>query len=78
MYLLCSLAELIHVNRVSFLFLLNMQNNRLGSGDPEPSEQDILLTRELCMCSKVVSIEVLDHVIIGSSDYASMKLRELM
>jgi len=48
------------------------------SGDPTPSDQDILLTRELCMCSKVVSIEVLDHVIIGSSDYASMKLRELM
>ncbi|MBU7026311.1 MAG: hypothetical protein HXS48_05165 [Theionarchaea archaeon] len=38
----------------------------------------MLLTRELCMCSKVVSIKVLDHVIIGSSDYASMKLRELM
>jgi len=48
------------------------------SGDPTPSEQDILLTRELCMCSKVVSIEILDHVIIGASGYVSMKLRELM
>lgn len=48
------------------------------SEDPTPSDEDILLTRELCMCSKVVSIEVLDHVIIGYSDYTSMKLRELM
>ena len=48
------------------------------SGDPTPSEQDILLTRELCMCSKVVCIDILDHIIIGFADYASMKLRELM
>ena len=48
------------------------------SGDPTPSEQDILLTRELCMCGTVLDIEVLDHIIIGASNYVSMKLRELM
>ncbi len=48
------------------------------SGDPTPSEQDILITQELCMCGKILGVEVLDHVIVGKSDYASMKLRKLM
>ncbi len=48
------------------------------SGDPTPSKQDILLTQKLCMCGKVLGIEVLDHAIIGTSDYISMKHRDLM
>lgn len=48
------------------------------SGDPTPSEQDILLTRELCMCGLMLGIEVVDHVIIGSFDYVSLKHRKLM
>jgi len=48
------------------------------SGDPTPSEHDIILTRELCMCGRILGIEVLDHVIIGSLDYVSMKHREVM
>ncbi len=48
------------------------------SGDPTPSEQDILLTQQLCMCGKVLGIEVVDHVIIGISGYASFKKRNLM
>jgi DNA repair protein RadC len=34
------------------------------SGNPEPSEQDLLLTQELHLAGRVVSIEVLDHIII--------------
>jgi DNA repair protein RadC len=48
------------------------------SGDPEPSERDIMLTRELYVCSNLVGIEILDHIIIGSSDCVSMKHRKLM
>ena len=48
------------------------------SGDPTPSDQDLLLTRELCMCSKIIGIEIIDHVIIGFNNYVSMKKRELM
>ena len=48
------------------------------SGDPTPSEQDILLTQQLCMCGKVLGIEVIDHVIIGISGYSSFKKRNLM
>ncbi|MBU7016702.1 MAG: JAB domain-containing protein [Theionarchaea archaeon] len=35
------------------------------SGDPTPSEQDIIMTQQLCMCGKLMGIEILDHVIIG-------------
>jgi len=51
------------------------------SGDPMPSEADIRVTRDLIRAGGVLKIEVLDHVILGSSsqtrarDYAS--LREL-
>ena len=47
------------------------------SGDPEPSDQDILLTKQLCMCGVILGIEVLDHVIIGSN-HVSMKDQKLM
>ena len=48
------------------------------SGDPTPSEEDILLTQQLCLCGKVLGIEVVDHVIIGISGYSSFKKRNLM
>ena len=48
------------------------------SGDPEPSEHDVLLTQKICMCGKVLDIDVLDHIIIGYSGYASLKKRNLM
>jgi DNA repair protein RadC len=43
------------------------------SGAPEPSKADFVLTRELCMCSKIVDIEISDHIIIGFSNHVSMK-----
>jgi len=48
------------------------------SGDPTPSEQDIKLTEQLYMGGKIVSIEVADHIIIGFSDYVSLKDKGLM
>jgi len=47
------------------------------SGDPEPSDQDILLTKQLCMCGVILGIDVLDHIIIGSN-HVSMKDQKLM
>lgn len=48
------------------------------SGDPEPSKHDVLLTQKICMCGKVLDIEVLDHIIIGYSGFVSLKKRNLM
>lgn len=51
------------------------------SGDPNPSEADIKVTRDLIRAGKILRIEVLDHVILGQAtqertqDFVS--LREL-
>jgi DNA repair protein RadC len=43
------------------------------SGDTEPSEEDISLTRKLSEAGKIISIEVLDHIIVGN---ATLSMRE--
>jgi DNA repair protein RadC len=43
------------------------------SGDPEPSKEDISLTKRMKKVSEIVDIELLDHVIIGKERYYSMK-----
>jgi len=43
------------------------------SGDPEPSPEDIVLTRRLVAAGVVMGIEVIDHVILGNVCYVSMK-----
>lgn len=45
------------------------------SGDPSPSGADIQLTRRLVKAGDVLGIEVLDHVVVGGDEHAS--LREL-
>ncbi len=43
------------------------------SGDPEPSKEDIDITKKLVEAGKIMGIEVLDHVIIGEGRHFSMK-----
>jgi DNA repair protein RadC len=43
------------------------------SGDPEPSEDDLEITRKLASVGKTMDIELLDHIIIGSKRYVSLK-----
>lgn len=45
------------------------------SGDPEPSPEDILLTRKVGDAGELVGIELLDHVIIGDDGYISLRER---
>lgn len=47
------------------------------SGDPEPSAEDIRVTRQLVEAGQLLDIEVLDHVIIGGEGYASLRERGL-
>ncbi len=48
------------------------------SGDPEPSEDDIKLSKRLVQAGEIVGIDVLDHVIIGDKAYLSLKSKGLM
>lgn len=48
------------------------------SGDPEPSAEDIAVTRKIVEAGKLLDIEVRDHVIIGDRRFVSMKRQKLM
>lgn len=43
------------------------------SGSPEPSREDIEVTRRLVECGKIIGIDVLDHIIIGDHKFVSLK-----
>ncbi|MCJ7548629.1 MAG: DNA repair protein RadC [Anaerolineae bacterium] len=47
------------------------------SGDPNPSPEDVALTRRLVDAGKLLEIPVLDHVIIGENRYVSLRERAL-
>jgi len=48
------------------------------SGDPEPSEEDIGITKRLVKSGKIMEIEVLDHIVIGKNSFCSFKEKGLM
>ena len=43
------------------------------SGDPTPSEADIRVTRDLIRAGQLLKIDVLDHIVLGHSGYASLR-----
>jgi len=45
------------------------------SGDPTPSDEDVLLTRRLVAAGELLGVGVLDHIVIGQ-DGAFCSLRE--
>lgn len=48
------------------------------SGDPNPSREDIAVTKRLADVGNVVGIELLDHVIVGDEKFYSLKERGQM
>lgn len=48
------------------------------SGDPNPSEDDLKVTRQMQKVGKTMAIELLDHIIIGNKRYVSLKNKGLM
>ena len=47
------------------------------SHDPSPSPEDISVTRQIVEAGKLLSIELLDHLIIGNGRFTSLKERGL-
>lgn len=43
------------------------------SGDPTPSADDVAITRVLVQAGKLMGIEVLDHLVVGRSDWRSLR-----
>lgn len=49
------------------------------SGDPEPSAEDLALTRRLAAAGTILGIEVLDHVVLGEQGrFVSFRARGLL
>lgn len=48
------------------------------SGNPEPSQEDILLTRNIQAAGDIIGIRLIDHIIIGDNRYVSLKERGLI
>jgi DNA repair protein RadC len=76
----CLTASLVHprevfqqavVSRAAALVLFHNH----PSGDPEPSAEDLALTRRLASAGTLMGIEVLDHVILGAGRFVSLKER---
>ncbi|MFA7228626.1 MAG: DNA repair protein RadC [Melioribacteraceae bacterium] len=69
-------ASLVHAREV---FKAAIENNSAGiillhnhpSGNPEPSTEDIVLTKKLIEAGKIMDIQVIDHLIIAGDKYAS-------
>ena len=47
------------------------------SGDPTPSDEDVVITKNLIKVGELIGIEVLDHVIVTQHDYFSFAESQL-
>ncbi|MEA3475571.1 MAG: DNA repair protein RadC [Candidatus Cloacimonadota bacterium] len=60
------MKKAINYNAVSLIFVHNHP-----SGNPEPSQSDKDITKNLVNAGKVMQIKILDHIIIGDNKYFS-------
>lgn len=65
--------EALEKHAVSIILLHNHP-----SGDPTPSESDILLTKRIKEAGELIGIELLDHIIIGNNCYISFAETKLL
>ena len=47
------------------------------SGDPEPSREDVELTKRLAKAGEIIGIAVLDHIIVCDKSHLSLKAKNL-
>lgn len=66
-------AEAIKSKAASVIFAHNHP-----SGDPEPSEDDLVLTKKLVESGKILGIEVFDHIIVVKDGFFSFKNKGLI
>lgn len=48
------------------------------SGDPEPSAEDVALTRRLASAGTLMGIEIVDHLVLGAGRFVSLKQRGVL
>jgi hypothetical protein len=72
--ILCHPREIFRLAIIASASAIIVAHNH-PSGDPQPSEADIRVTRDLIRAGQLIKIELLDHIIVGNPNHAS--LREL-
>ena len=48
------------------------------SGVPDPSAEDIELTKRIAEAGRIIGIEVLDHIVVGDVSYVSLRERGVL
>ena len=48
------------------------------SGDPEPSPEDVAVTRRLADAGRLLGVPLLDHVVLGEGRFVSLRERGLV
>ena len=77
-------ASLVHPREVFRFSILKAVSSIIlshnhPSGNAEPSEEDMKITRRLVEAGKIIGIEVLDHIVIGDRDsFYSFKERVII
>lgn len=66
------IAEVFRATLISNSPALILVHNH-PSGDPQPSPEDVELTRVLLDAGKLLDIQVLDHLIIGRNKWRSLR-----
>ncbi len=57
--------------RFHAVYIIMIHNH--PSGDPSPSQMDILLTKRMKQAGDLIGIELSDHIIIGNQTYYSFR-----
>lgn len=73
-------ASLVHPREVMKAAILSNSASVLclhnhPSGRPEPSSEDIDVTKRLAEAGKIVGIELIDHLVVGDETFVSLKER---
>jgi len=76
-------SSVVHAREV---FKVAIENNSANiillhnhpSGNPEPSREDISLTKKLVEAGKLLEIQVFDHIIIAGNNYTSLVEKRLI
>lgn len=54
-----------------------LAHNHQKEASPEPSDEDIVITRELVQAGKLLDVPVLDHLVTHGQQYVSLRERQL-
>ncbi len=76
-------ASIVHPREVLFPAIKHCAANIVlshnhPSGNPEPSQDDIELTRRLVQAGEIMGLDIIDHIIVCENDFTSLKEKGVM